>query len=194
MPINGRDDLPSHQLADRRRTPEREPFSSNIAHTRRPAPVTQQIEVQQAQKSPVPLLALPQMRPELRHEAPPSRREHSSDISGKISALGSANISDMHMTSTPILEPPTLPYEHTTSQHVFPINGDKPRPPRHVPPAQAQLEATTSEAAIQVTIGRVEVRAVTTPTATTRSQQQSARSSVMSLDEYLRQQERGGRR
>jgi hypothetical protein len=62
------------------------------------------------------------------------------------------------------------------------------------PPSQAQLETSIPESTIQVTIGRVEVRAVTAPTTTTRSQQQPARPSAMSLDEYLRRQEQGGRR
>jgi len=63
-----------------------------------------------------------------------------------------------------------------------------------IPTPQAQPEASTPEPAIQVTIGRVEVRAVTAPPTTTRSQQQPARPPAMSLDEYLRRQEQGGRR
>ena len=59
---------------------------------------------------------------------------------------------------------------------------------------QAQIETISPEPAIQVTIGRVEVRAVTAPPTRTRTQQQSDRPPAMSLDEYLRQQERGGRR
>ena len=63
-----------------------------------------------------------------------------------------------------------------------------------IPTPQAQPEASTPEPAIQVTIGRVEVRAVTAPPTTTRSQPQPARPPAMSLDEYLRRQEQGGRR
>ncbi|HLQ10415.1 MAG TPA: hypothetical protein VK134_02355, partial [Ktedonobacteraceae bacterium] len=63
-----------------------------------------------------------------------------------------------------------------------------------IPAPQAQPEVTTPEPAIQVTIGRVEVRAVTAPPTTTRSQPQPARPPAMSLDEYLRRQEQGGRR
>lgn len=62
------------------------------------------------------------------------------------------------------------------------------------PPSRAQLEASRPESTIQVTIGRVEVRAVTTPATSTRSQQQPTRPPAMSLDEYLRRQEQGGRR
>lgn len=58
----------------------------------------------------------------------------------------------------------------------------------------AQLETPSLEPDIQVTIGRVEVRAVTAPPTSTRTQQQSDRPPAMSLDEYLRQQERGGGR
>ncbi len=57
-----------------------------------------------------------------------------------------------------------------------------------------KLETPSPEPDIQVTIGRVEVRAVTAPPTSSRTQQQSDRSPAMSLDEYLRQQERGGRR
>ncbi len=63
-----------------------------------------------------------------------------------------------------------------------------------IPAPQAQPEVSTPEPAIQVTIGRVEVRAVTAPPTTTRSQPQPARPPAMSLDEYLRRQEQGGRR
>lgn len=63
-----------------------------------------------------------------------------------------------------------------------------------IPTPQAQPEVSTPEPAIQVTIGRVEVRAVTAPPTTTRSQPQPARPPAMSLDEYLRRQEQGGRR
>jgi hypothetical protein len=59
---------------------------------------------------------------------------------------------------------------------------------------QAQLEEPKPEPAIQVTIGRVEVRAVTAPPATARSQPQPVRPPAMSLDEYLSRQEQGGRR
>jgi hypothetical protein len=58
----------------------------------------------------------------------------------------------------------------------------------------AQLETPSPEPDIQVTIGRVEVRAVTVPPTSAGTQQQSDRPPAMSLDEYLRQQERGGRR
>lgn len=57
-----------------------------------------------------------------------------------------------------------------------------------------QLETPSPEPDIQVTIGRVEVRAITAPPTSARTQQQSDRPPAMSLDEYLRQQERGGRR
>ncbi|MHB8595738.1 MAG: hypothetical protein ACYDER_02880 [Ktedonobacteraceae bacterium] len=60
---------------------------------------------------------------------------------------------------------------------------------------QPQPEMKSPEPDIQVTIGRVEVRAVTAPPTSAHTHQQSDRPPAMSLDEYLRQQERGrGRR
>ena len=61
-------------------------------------------------------------------------------------------------------------------------------------PQQPQLETMSPEPAIQVTIGRVEVRAVNAPPTSARPQQPSDKPPAMSLDEYLRQQERGGGR
>ena len=63
-----------------------------------------------------------------------------------------------------------------------------------IAPAQVQLEAAAAEPAIQVTIGRVEVRAVSAPATPSRVQQQPTRPAAMSLDEYLRRQEQGGGR
>ncbi len=59
---------------------------------------------------------------------------------------------------------------------------------------QPQPEMKSPEPDIQVTIGRVEVRAVTAPPTSAHTHQQSDRPPAMSLDEYLRQQERGGGR
>ena len=61
-------------------------------------------------------------------------------------------------------------------------------------PQQLQLETKPPEPDIQVTIGRVEVRAVPAPPKSTHPQLPSDRPPAMSLDEYLRQQERGVRR
>jgi hypothetical protein len=66
--------------------------------------------------------------------------------------------------------------------------------PTSLSASQARLTASTPEPTIQVTIGRVEVRAVTSPTPAGRQSQQTTRSSAMTLDEYLRRQEQGGRR
>lgn len=55
-------------------------------------------------------------------------------------------------------------------------------------------EEAAPEPAIQVTIGRVEVRAVTVPAPAARQPEQVGRPSAMGLDEYLRRQEQGGRR
>lgn len=57
-----------------------------------------------------------------------------------------------------------------------------------------QMQKTSPEPDIRVTIGRIEVRAVTAPPKNVRPQPPADRPSAMSLDEYLRQQERGGRR
>jgi hypothetical protein len=54
------------------------------------------------------------------------------------------------------------------------------------------LETTAPTPTIQVTIGRIEVRATPSPTTTARSQQQRSTPPVMSLDEYLHQRSKGG--
>jgi hypothetical protein len=66
----------------------------------------------------------------------------------------------------------------------------EPPMPRPQPKGQTQ-SAPPSEQVINVTIGRVEVRATPPPTATSRSNNQKP--PVMSLDDYLRQRSGGGR-
>lgn len=91
------------------------------------------------------------------------------------------------------------PHEQIVSQHTL-VGVPAPNPPSTTGFSQTQqtqptqLETPSPEPAIQVTIGRIEVRAVTAPPTSARTQQQSDRPPAMSLDEYLRQQERGGGR
>lgn len=97
------------------------------------------------------------------------------------------------------------PHEQSVSHHTL-VGVPAPNPPSTTRLLQAQqmqqtqqtqlaqLETPSPEPDIQVTIGRVEVRAVTAPPTSARTQKQSDRPPAMSLDEYLRQQERGGRR
>ena len=66
--------------------------------------------------------------------------------------------------------------------------------PFHTPSLYSRTQQKVSESTVQVTIGRVEVRAVTAPTTSTHSQQQPVKPPTMSLDEYLRRREQGGRR
>jgi len=55
------------------------------------------------------------------------------------------------------------------------------------------IEASAPEPTIQVTIGRIEVRATPPPPAQPPGQQRAA-PPVMSLDQYLQQRSRGGER
>lgn len=78
-------------------------------------------------------------------------------------------------------------------------NGRPPDPPRNVRSPRAPVDspmqkeyAPTLPQAIHVTIGRLEIRAVTPPAAQPRPQ--SSRGSVVSLEDYLRQRSRGGGR
>lgn len=104
--------------------------------------------------------------------------------------------SDTKLESAALVETSIMLHEQTMSRHVVLGKCTKrsSQSMTSIPTPQAQPEASTPEPAIQVTIGRVEVRAVTAPPTTTRSQPQSARPPAMSLDEYLRRQEQGGRR
>lgn len=112
--------------------------------------------------------------------------------------------SDTNLSPAALVETAITLHEQTTSRQVIlgerAIRGAQSSSSIATPPKQQEaltalsaVEAAT-EPAIQVTIGRVEVRAVTASATATRSQQQPARPPAMSLDEYLRQQERGGRR
>jgi hypothetical protein len=63
-------------------------------------------------------------------------------------------------------------------------------PPAPRPKTQAQAAAAITEQVINVTIGRVEVRATPAPAAATRSGNQKP--PMMSLDDYLRRRSGGG--
>jgi len=67
-----------------------------------------------------------------------------------------------------------------------------PRAEPAAPPATKEAPAPEAAPTIQVTIGRVEVRA--TPPPAPAPQRPRAKPPVMSLDEYLRQRNRGGQR
>jgi hypothetical protein len=56
-----------------------------------------------------------------------------------------------------------------------------------------RMEEAQVTPTIQVTIGRIEVRATTTPAQSTQPQRQQVASPVMSLDDYLHQRAKGGR-
>ncbi len=56
-----------------------------------------------------------------------------------------------------------------------------------------RMEEAQVTPTIQVTIGRIEVRATTTPAQSTQPQRQQVASPVMSLDDYLRQRAKGER-
>jgi hypothetical protein len=178
-----------HQSAQHgpRQTPKKS-FSPDAIHTRGSTQVTGEIEpaVQQsgtrAQSS-----ATTQIRPASHNGSSlllHSEQGHSSDIS------------DMKLEAVEMSISPASTNEQTLYRHV--ILGERTRRSAKLPvpisPAQLQLEALTPEPTIQVTIGRVEVRAVTTPATTTHSRQQPVKPPAMSLDEYLRRQEQGGRR
>src|SRR5258708_22728071 len=93
------------------------------------------------------------------------------------------------------------PHDHIVSHHTL-AGVPAPNPPSTTGLLQAQqmqqtqqtqpaqLATPSSEPDIQITIGRVEVRAVTAPPASARTQQQSDKPPTMTLNEYLRQQER----
>jgi hypothetical protein len=59
--------------------------------------------------------------------------------------------------------------------------------------SQPSITRSTSEPAIQVTIGRIEVRAIPAQTLPSSPQRQHSAPTGMSLDEYLRKSARGGR-
>lgn len=61
------------------------------------------------------------------------------------------------------------------------------------PPLTHQPDVVLESPTIQVTIGRVEVRATPLPPTAKTQQQQHSTSSKMSLDEYLKQRSRGGK-
>jgi hypothetical protein len=85
--------------------------------------------------------------------------------------------------------PAALPQRTITPEviHSQPITNNGQR-------AEAQvIEVSSPEPTIQVTIGRIEVRATPLPPAQPQSQQRSA-PSIMSLDQYLQQRSKGGDR
>jgi hypothetical protein len=111
-----------------------------------------------------------------------------------VSATSEQQTADAQLTTRA-----AMPHEQSVSHHTLvgvpvsnlPSMTGFPQTQQTLP---AQLETPSPEPDIQVTIGRVEVRAITAPPTSARTQQQSDRPPAMSLDEYLRQQERGGRR
>jgi hypothetical protein len=121
---------------------------------------------------------------------------HVTDVS-MVSATSEQQMAEAQRTTRT-----AMPHEQIVSHHtLLGVHASNPLSTTGFPQAQltqqtqpAQLETPPLEPAIQVTIGRVEVRAVTVPPTSAHKQQQSDRPPAMSLDEYLRQQERGGRR
>jgi hypothetical protein len=70
--------------------------------------------------------------------------------------------------------------------------GSRARPPAELDKEPGQIEAV--EPVINVTIGRVEVRAVAPTTAQPKDRNSTSSSKLMSLDDYLRQRAQGGKR
>ena len=182
-----------HQSSEqnRRRTPTVEVFSPHSSPTQEFPPLADAIESAAQQSSlNAQNAVVSQTHPGLYHESLPSQHSESS-LSSNISATAKES-SAIPPTQMPVgarvVESGRVGlYGHPREEGGSLLHAATPYP-------RAQLEASTPESAIQVTIGRVEVRAVTAPATTARSQQQPVKPPVMSLDEYLRRQEQGGRR
>ena len=95
-------------------------------------------------------------------------------------------------TPTTLVQPRVL-HPLVTARGKTPVGAQFIAPSRlDAPPLTHQPDTIPGSPTIQVTIGRIEVRA-TPPPPTARYQQQHTTSSTMSLDEYLKQRSRGGK-
>jgi len=170
----------------------REPFSSNTVREFTPAVRTLEPAAQQSSPR-APSFALSQTLSASPGESSlsmPAARVQGGNATERSTSSG-ANPASAALVETSIMH-----HEQTIPRHV--VLGERTirssQSLASLPTPQAQPELSTPEPAIQVTIGRVEVRAVTAPATTTRSQQQPVKPPAMGLDEYLRRQEQGGRR
>jgi hypothetical protein len=128
-----------------------------------------------------------------------TRENHSNPLQSNAEAQSSTpHITVFASTETPPLTPtkPTPPKVMrplATSPGKAPVGAQYIAPSRlAAPPLTHQPDVVPESPTIQVTIGRIEVRA-TLPPPTARPQQQHPTSSKMSLDEYLKQRSRGGK-
>jgi len=140
----------------------------------------------------------------------------SGNVSSSSAASDKSDVSVVRVETVEIAQSPALPQSSSGTEgmarplsapsltaHKRPrriVQGEPARNITHLhpafssPPARGQPEAASQEPTIQVTIGRVEVRAVSATTSPTRARQEPERPAAMSLDEYLRRQGQGGRR
>jgi len=171
-----------------RRAPVTEPRSANAAQVREvtpgavlPYPLTDQEHNNDADLFKSPSL--------LKSYNDAAKRSAMSDSN---TGLDGGNTSERYMEATTRVE--TSTHEHTIAHHTILGERSGRNTQSSISAPAARTQPAPPEPTIQVTIGRVEVRAVTAPTTTTRPQQQPARATAMSLDEYLRRQEQGGRK
>lgn len=210
LPSNGinsiharNDPAPGKLVSARRRVPTTGPRSSDAAQAQGLTVVTQGIDAAPRPSDPrasMATIAQPYREaPETGLSFALVEQEHNNNSAKRIAqsdgntGLDGDNASQLYMEKSALLREQTIVQGTVLGER----SGHSPQLPIEVgaPNRQTRAEAAMPEAAIQVTIGRVEVRAVTAPTrvGASRPPTRHSASSPMSLNEYLRRQEQGGR-